>query len=184
MAMSIARETATFAGGCFWCTEAIFRRLKGVISVTPGYTGGATDHPTYDQVATGKTGHAEAVQIVFDPAVISFGTLLDVFFRLHDPTSLNRQGPDTGTQYRSAVFYHDESQKRQVEDKIRSLETDGTYGKIVTDVAAFSAFYPAEEYHKRYYEKNSYAPYCQVVIDPKITKLMNSYPHLVTKPSG
>ena len=174
-------ETATLSGGCFWCTEAIFRRLNGVVSVNPGYSGGTVPHPTYEQVVTGRTGHAEAIQIVFDPGIISFDTLLDVFFTLHDPTTMNRQGADVGTQYRSAVFYHTEEQRRKAADTIRSLEASGTYKKIVTEVAAFTAFYPAEDYHKRYYEKNSYAPYCQVVIDPKISKLMAGFSKLVKR---
>jgi peptide-methionine (S)-S-oxide reductase len=166
-------EKATVAGGCFWCTEAIFRRLKGVSSVVSGYTGGTVPNPTYEQVCTGKTGHAEAIQIAFDPKIISYDTLLDVFFHLHDPTTKDRQGADVGTQYRSAVFYHSEDQKKVAENKIEPGFT--------TEIVPYTNFYPAEEGHQDYYSKNSYAPYCQVVIDPKINKLMSEYSELTTR---
>ncbi len=173
-------EMATLAGGCFWCTEALFRRLQGVMSSTPGYTGGTKPNPTYQEVCSGETGHAEAVQVVFDPAVISYRQLLDVFFHLHDPTTRNRQGNDVGTQYRSAVFYHTDEQKKTAEDVIRMLDESHAYdAHAVTEIVPFAEFYPAEEYHKAYYEKNSYQPYCQYVIDPKITKLMKEYKPLV-----
>lgn len=165
----MATELATLASGCFWCTEAIFRRLKGVSSVIPGYTGGTTEYPTYDQVCTGNTGHAEAVQIVFDPTIIPYEKLLEIFFHLHDPTTLNRQGNDVGTQYRSAIFYHDEDQKKSAE-KLKSEIKGAT-----TEVVLYKNFYPAEEYHRQYYEKNSYQPYCQYVIDPKLQKLLTEY---------
>jgi len=169
-------ETATFAGGCFWCTEAVFLRLKGVESVTPGYTGGALPDPTYEQVCSGRTGHAEAVQIVFDPEVISFEQLLDVFFELHDPTTLNRQGADAGTQYRSAVFYHDEAQKETVERVKAAVDASGHYrDKVVTEIAPLTEFYAAEAYHQDFYERNQTYPYCRVVIDPKIQKLYKSF---------
>ncbi len=168
-------ETATMAGGCFWCTEAIFTRLKGVETVTPGYTGGTKLHPTYQEVCSGDTGHAEAIQITFDPAVISYETLLEVFFHLHDPTTRNQQGNDIGTQYRSAIFYHSEDQRKTAQFVKQRLEASGVYKKIVTEITPFTAFYPAENTHRDYYTKNSYAPYCQYVIDPKITKLLTQY---------
>ncbi len=162
-------ETATLAGGCFWCTEAVFKRLRGVSSVTPGYAGGTVANPTYEQVCKGNTGHAEAVRIEFDPERISFEKLLTVFFRLHDPTTANRQGNDVGTQYRSAIFYHSQEQKNTAE-KLKS----GISG-AVTQIVPYTTFYPAEDYHRNYYEKNSYQPYCQYVIDPKIAKLMKEF---------
>lgn len=165
-------KQATLAGGCFWCTEALFKRLKGVSSVVPGYTGGNTPNPTYEQVSAGTTGHAEAIQITFDPAVISYDTLLDVFFHLHDPTTLNQQGADVGTQYRSAIFYHSDEQHQAAKRHIQP--------GYVTQIVPYVKFYPAEEHHQDYYNKNSYAPYCQVVIDPKINKLLEQYPKLTT----
>lgn len=160
-------EKATLAGGCFWCTEAIFKRLKGVTSVMPGYSGGTKDNPTYKDVTSGKTGHAEAIQVTFDPSVISYAQLLDVFFHLHDPTTLNQQGNDVGTQYRSAIFYHNEGQKK-IAEKLKQPN-------FTTEIIPFKNFFPAEDYHRDYYAKNSYAPYCQYVIDPKITKLLRDY---------
>lgn len=172
-------ETATLAGGCFWCTEAIFQRLKGVATVMPGYSGGWVENPSYEQVCGGQTGHAEAIQISFDPTTISFETLLDVFFHLHDPTTKNQQGADVGPQYRSAIFYHSEEQKKTAEKKIADLTNKGAFkSTIVTEVSAYKNFYPAEESHRDYYNKNSYAPYCQAVIDPKIHKLMENYSEL------
>lgn len=169
-------ETATLAGGCFWCTEAIFRRLKGVISILPGYAGGSVESPTYEQVCAGTTGHAESIQIEFDPKIISFEKLLTVFFHLHDPTTKNRQGNDTGPQYRSVIFYHDDAQKQTAEKVIKEIETAKLYpGNIVTEVTPFTNFYPAENYHRDYYTKNSGEPYCQFVIDPKIQKLIKEY---------
>lgn len=162
-------ETATLAGGCFWCTEAIFKRLKGVHDVISGYSGGTVENPTYEQVCSGSTGHAEAVQIEFDPTIISFEKLLTIFFHLHDPTTLNRQGSDVGTQYRSVIFYHNEEQKGIAE----KLKADIT--GAVTEIAPFTNFYPAEDYHRDYYAKNSDQPYCQFVIDPKIQKLMKEF---------
>lgn len=167
---------ATLAGGCFWCTEAIFKRLKGVENVVSGYTGGTIPNPTYEQVCGGKTGHAEAIQITFDPSVISYEKLLEVFFKLHDPTALNQQGNDIGTQYRSAIFYHDEEQKRVAEELKDKLEKSGYYqNKIVTEIVPFTNFYLAESYHQDYYKKNSYQPYCQIIIDPKIQKLYQEF---------
>ncbi len=169
-------ETVTFANGCFWCTEAVFRRLKGVQSVIPGYSGGARANPSYEQVSTGATGHAEAIQIEFDPDIISYEDLLDIFFHTHNPTTLNRQGNDVGTQYRSAIFYHSENQKNTAEKAITELELSKEFkDPIVTEITQFEAFYPAEDYHRDYYEKNRNKPYCTFVINPKIQKLMSKY---------
>ncbi len=162
-------QTATLAGGCFWCTEAIFQRLKGVQSVQSGYSGGNVPNPTYEQVCAGTTGHAEAIQITFDPKIIAFAKLLEVFFNLHDSTTLNRQGADVGTQYRSAIFYHSEEQKRTAEE-IKN-KTDGS----VTQIVPFTNFYPAEDYHKNYYDQNRMLPYCQLVINPKLQKLYKEF---------
>lgn len=172
-------KTATLAGGCFWCTEAVFKRLKGVTEVIPGYSGGNVADPSYDQVCQGNTGHAEAIQIKFDPKIISYKKLLDVFWHLHDPTTLNRQGNDAGTQYKSAIFYHDNKQKQTAIKSKNSLEKSRYYkNKIVTEIIPFKNFYNAEEYHKDYYNKNSDAPYCRIVIAPKIKKLVRSFPYL------
>jgi len=163
-------ETATFGGGCFWCMEAVFERLPGVISVSSGYAGGKTENPTYHQVCEGTTGHAEVTQIVFDPAKISFDKLLGVFWQAHDPTTLNRQGADEGTQYRSVIFYHDEKQRLLAEKAKIGAQADFR-SPIVTEIAPLKKFYPAEDYHQGYYDANSNAPYCQVVITPKLEKL-------------
>ncbi len=169
-------EKATFANGCFWCTEAIFKRIKGVESVMSGYTGGKRESPSYDQVSTGATGHAEAVEVEFDPKIISYEILLDVFFATHDPTTENRQGADVGTQYRSAIFYRDASQKESAMRKIKELEESHKYQqKIVTEVIPFTSFYKAEESHQNFYENNQYYPYCQIIIDPKIKKLYKEF---------
>jgi len=169
-------ETATFAGGCFWCTEAVFDRLKGVSKVTSGYTGGQVPDPTYKQVCEGTTGHAEAVQIVYDPKVITFDQLLDVFFHTHDPTTLNRQGADTGTQYRSSVFYHNEEQKAAAKKVIDALNAAEVFDNpIVTKLEKLGKWYPAEDYHQQYFELNGRQPYCQVVINPKIAKFRKRY---------
>ena len=169
-------ETVILANGCFWCTEAIFKRLKGVKSVLPGYAGGTVKNPSYDQVCTGTTGHAESTQIEFDPKVISFEKLLDIFWHTHNPTTLNRQGNDVGTQYRSAIFYHDEKQKEIAERTKKELEKEGVYkDSIVTEITPFKNFYFAEDYHKNYYEQHQDAPYCSFVIDPKIHKLLQQY---------
>ncbi len=171
-----AMEIATLAGGCFWCTEAVFKRLKGVMTVIPGYTGGTTANPTYEQVCSGKTGHAEAIQITFDPKIISYERLLDVFWKLHNPTTRNQQGADTGTEYRSSIFTHNEDQKRQAMTSKEKVGLSGWYkDPIVTEIVPFTAFYPAEDYQKNYYEKNTYQPYCQIVIDPKIQKLFKEF---------
>jgi peptide-methionine (S)-S-oxide reductase len=165
-------DTATFGTGCFWCTEAIFEELNGVLSVTSGYSGGSTPNPTYKAVCTGETGHAECVQVVYEPDKITYDELLEVFFEVHDPTSLNRQGADIGTQYRSAIFYHNAEQKQKAEYYKNELNKSGAYEKpIVTEITAFSKFYPAEDYHQEYYDNNKNTnPYCSVVIRPKLEK--------------
>jgi peptide-methionine (S)-S-oxide reductase len=169
-------EVATLAGGCFWCTEAVFTIIKGVEKVEPGYTGGSVPNPTYEQVSTGTTGHAEAAQITFDPDVISYGAILEIFFATHDPTTLNRQGPDVGTQYRSAIFYHNEAQKTTAESIIAELDKDGIWNKpIVTQVEPLRTFYKAETYHRDYYKKHPNQPYCQQIITPKIIKLQQRF---------
>ena len=170
-------ETATLAGGCFWCTEAIFKRLKGIKSVVSGYTGGTTENPNYEQVSSGNTGHAEAIQIKFDPKIISFEEILDVFWATHDPTTLNKQGADTGTRYRSAIFYHGETQKQIAEKSIQKLEKSGKFkNTIVTKIEEFTNFYPAESYHQNFYERNKDSnPYCPLTIGPKIQKLMREF---------
>lgn len=169
--MTDKSETATLAGGCFWCLEAVYQLLRGVETVKSGYSGGHVEDPTYEQVCTGSTGHAEAVQIRYDPDEISFGDLLDVFFTVHDPTTLNRQGADIGTQYRSAIFYHDEGQKEGAERKIAELEGEGPWeDPIVTEVTAFERFYPAEPYHDDYFRRNPRQPYCQAVVAPKVAE--------------
>ncbi|HMP17332.1 MAG TPA: peptide-methionine (S)-S-oxide reductase MsrA [Gemmatales bacterium] len=164
-------ETATFGNGCFWCTEAIFQRLKGVVTVKSGYTGGKVKNPTYKQVCEGNTGHAEAIQITFDPKVITYAELLEVFWQTHDPTTLNRQGADVGTQYRSAIFYHTPEQKKLAEEYKQKLDKSGAFNKpIVTEITAASKFYVAEDYHQNYYNLNGSQPYCQAVIKPKMEK--------------
>jgi peptide-methionine (S)-S-oxide reductase len=169
-------EIATLAGGCFWCLEAVYDDLKGVEDVVSGYSGGKTPNPTYQQVSTGMTGHAETVQITFDPKQVSYEDLLHVFFTIHDPTTLNRQGADVGTQYRSVIFYHNPEQKEIAQRVIHELETEKVYDKpIITELVEFSAFYPAEEYHQEYFTKNPYQPYCQVVIAPKVAKFRKKY---------
>ena len=170
-------DTATFGTGCFWCTEAIFEELNGVLKVTSGYTGGTVNNPTYKEVCTGETGHAEAVQVVYEPAKISYDELLEVFFEVHDPTSLNRQGADVGTQYRSAIFYHNAAQKQKAEYYKNDLNKSGAYDKpIVTEIASVSKFYPAEDYHQEYYENNKNSnPYCSVVIRPKLEKFQKVF---------
>lgn len=167
-----SRELATFAGGCFWCTEAIFKRIKGVEKVIPGYSGGSKENPTYEQVSSSTTGHAEAIQITFNPAKISYDDLLYIFWKTHDPTTPNQQGADVGTQYRSMIFYHNEIQKKKALASKNEMEKDNATGNsIVTEIVPFQKFYPAENYHKNYYAKNPAKPYCLLVIDPKIEKL-------------
>ncbi|GEL11485.1 peptide-methionine (S)-S-oxide reductase [Flavobacterium glycines] len=172
MEKEIMTEVATLAGGCFWCTEAVFLELKGVQKVVSGYIGGKTVNPTYKEICQGDTGHAEAIQITFDPNVISFGELLELFFATHDPTTLNRQGNDVGTQYRSEIFYHNEEQREISEDFIRFLTQEAVFDKpIVTKVSPASTFYDAEEYHQNYYNQNKSQGYCSFVITPKINKV-------------
>ena len=167
---------ATLGGGCFWCTEAVFTQVKGVVKVVPGYSGGQTRNPTYQQVSTGKTGHAEVVQVTFDPSIITYREILEIFFATHDPTTLNRQGADVGTQYRSIILYHDNEQRRTAETLIAELEEENTYGSpIVTEVKPFEVFYEAEGYHHNYYEHHKRQPYCSIVIAPKISKLVKTY---------
>jgi peptide-methionine (S)-S-oxide reductase len=167
---------ATFGGGCFWCLEAIYKILRGVISVESGYTGGKIPNPTYKQVSTGNTGHAEVVQITYNPEIITFRDLLNVFFTIHDPTTLNKQGADIGTQYRSAIFYHDQEQKQIAQTTISELNQAGLWSdKIVTEVTPFEKFYIAENYHQDYYANNSSQPYCQAVIAPKISKFRQKF---------
>lgn len=173
----MSKKVATLAGGCFWCTEAIFQRLKGVIGVVSGYTGGRVENPTYEQVCTGKTSHAEAIQISFDPKALSYKDLVYVFFKTHDPTTLNRQGNDVGEQYRSVIFYHNEEQKRVAEEVKEELEKAKVYSdSIVTKIEPFTNFYKAERYHQNYYNRNTQVSYCQAVIDPKIQKLFQDFP--------
>jgi peptide-methionine (S)-S-oxide reductase len=169
-------QVATLAGGCFWCLEAVFDELKGVESVESGYTGGKVPNPTYAQVCDGDTNHAEAVQVTFDPEVLSYHDLLTVFFAIHDPTTLNRQGADVGTQYRSAIFYNDEQQKETAEQVIQSIaDTKIWDDPIVTEVTPLEKFYQAEDYHQEYFVHNSFQPYCRVVIAPKVTKFRKQY---------
>jgi len=169
-------DTATIAGGCFWCLEAIFERLAGVDRVVSGYTGGSVPDPTYDDVCGGATGHAEAVQISFDPSVISYRELLEIFFVFHDPTTLNRQGPDVGSQYRSAIFYRDDEQARTARAVIADLEGRRIFGApIVTEVTPLTVFYPAEAYHQQYFQRHPERMYCQAMIAPKVAKLRKAY---------
>lgn len=174
--LTMNTETATIAGGCFWCTEAIFKRLKGVVSIKPGYAGGERENPSYDQVTTGATGHAEAIQIVFDPNVIPYEKLLDVFWATHDPTTKDQQGNDVGTQYRSAIFYHDKKQKKTAEESKEKIEKEGMYkNPIMTGIVPFTNFYKAESYHQNYYDLNKDKSYCTYVISPKIQKLLKEF---------
>ncbi len=170
--MNTNTDTATFANGCFWCTEAIFQDVKGVEKVTSGYTDGHTKNPTYKEVCTGQTGHAEALQIVYDPLVISFDELLEIFWKTHDPTTLNRQGGDVGTQYRSGIYFHNEDQKQKAEHYKTELDKSGAFNNpIVTEIKPFSVFYPAENYHQEYFNNNeNQNPYCTMVIRPKVDK--------------
>lgn len=169
-------EKATLGGGCFWCLEAVFEQLEGVHAVTSGYAGGDAPHPSYQAVCSGSTGHAEVVQIAYDPEVIAFEELLDVFFDIHDPTTLNRQGADVGTQYRSAIFYPTEEQRETAEQKIEQLDASGRWpAPMVTEVTALETFYPAEDYHQEYYRQHQRQPYCQMVIAPKVSKLHQHY---------
>ncbi|HSW89327.1 MAG TPA: peptide-methionine (S)-S-oxide reductase MsrA [Patescibacteria group bacterium] len=173
-------DFAYFGGGCFWCTEAIFQRLRGVVSVIPGYAGGDMDNPNYEAVSDGDTGHAEMIRIEFDPSVISYEQLLDVFWHTHDPTTRNQQGADIGEQYRSVVLFANEEQKRAAEKSKQDLANSGEYEKpIVTEIRPFEKFFEAENYHHDYYEKHKEAPYCQIVINPKLEKFKKRYKELL-----
>jgi len=172
-------ETVVFGNGCFWCTEVVFQMIKGVVSVTPGYSGGHVANPTYEQVSGGDTGHAEVIKIVYNPDVVSYEEILQVFFASHDPTSLNRQGNDVGPQYRSVIFYGNERQKEKAEHYIMVLNKTAGVKKVVTAVEPLKEFYPAEDYHKKYYEAHKDAPYCQLVIAPKIEKVEAKFKNLL-----
>lgn len=175
-----ALQRATVAGGCFWCLEAIYQPLRGVHRVVSGYIGGHVARPSYEAVCSGATGHAEAVQITFDPKVISYRTLLELFFAFHDPTTLNRQGPDLGSQYRSAIYTHDEEQRRTAESLVRELTEGQVFGApVITEIVPAPEFYPAEAYHQEYYERNPRQPYCQAMVAPKVAKLRSRYSSLL-----
>jgi len=175
-------DTATFGTGCFWCTEAVFQELKGVLKATSGYTGGHVANPSYEEVCTGTTGHAEALQIIYDPAVITYDELLEVFWEAHDPTSLNKQGNDVGTQYRSAIFYHNDEQKEKAEHYKAELNKSGAYDKpIVTEITGVTKFYPAEDYHQNYYNTHGSQPYCYLVIRPKVEKFEKVFKNKLKK---
>jgi len=180
--MGTQTEIATLAGGCFWCLEAAYDELKGVLAVESGYSGGAVVNPTYKQVCTGATGHAEVVQVTFDPQIISFKDILNVFFVIHDPTTLNRQGNDAGTQYRSAIFYRSDEQKAVAEEVIRALTAQKIWSQpIVTELTAFDKFYIAEDYHQEYFAHNPYQPYCMMVVAPKVTKFRKHFMEMLKK---
>jgi peptide-methionine (S)-S-oxide reductase len=167
----MSNELATLGAGCFWCVEAVFDRLRGVESVMPGYTGGQNENPTYEQICTGTTGHAEVLQVSFDPEIITFSKLLEVFFKIHDPTTLNRQGADAGTQYRSSIFFHNDEQEAQSKEIIAKLDESGAYNDpIVTEVTKLEKYWPAENYHKDYFANNPENQYCQLVVRPKVEK--------------
>lgn len=170
-------KRATLGGGCFWCLEAVFEKLKGVSDVTSGYAGGARKNPSYEQVCSGGTGHAEVVQITFDPSQISYSDLLEVFWEIHDPTTLNRQGNDVGTQYRSVIFYHDDQQK-EIAEKSKTAAASKFSSPIVTEIQPLPEFYPAEKYHQDYYRQNPFQPYCMIVISPKLKKLEKISPKI------
>ena len=170
------RESATLGGGCFWCLEAVYKELRGVERVVSGYAGGWDEHPTYERVCAGTTGHAEVVQLTFDPAEVSYRELLEVFFTIHDPTTLNRQGGDIGTQYRSAVFYHDPAQRETAETVIAEMTAAGVWdAPIVTQVVPLETFHPAEDYHQDYFERNPFQPYCRAVVAPKVSKFRKHF---------
>jgi peptide-methionine (S)-S-oxide reductase len=178
--MSGTLSTATFGTGCFWCTEAVFLEVKGVHRVVSGYAGGHTKNPTYQQICTGTTGHAEVIQITFDPAVIAFEDLLEVFWRTHDPTTLNRQGADVGTQYRSVIFYHDDEQRVSAEKSKQETDASGLWkDPIVTEIKSFDTVYTAEGYHQEFYQRNPHQPYCFVIIDPKMKKFRKDMPDML-----
>lgn len=177
--MSLQSDVATLGGGCFWCLEAVFEQMKGVTRVESGYTGGHVDNPTYRQVCDGTTGHAEVVQVTFDPAIVSYRQLLDVFFAIHDPTTKNRQGADEGPQYRSAIFYHTPEQQRIAEETIAELTAAGAWPRpIVTEITPLERFYKAEDYHQGYFQANPRQPYCQAVVGPKVAKFHKLFANL------
>ena len=174
--MAERRETATLGAGCFWCIEAVYLEVEGIESVVSGYTGGAVEQPSYEAVCSGTTGHAEVAQITFDPAIISFTEILEIFWQTHDPTTLNRQGNDVGTQYRSAIFYHDEAQQRIAEQSKKEADASDLWtNPIVTEIAPLATFYPAESYHQNFYQQNPYQPYCMMVIHPKMRKFRKAF---------
>jgi peptide-methionine (S)-S-oxide reductase len=171
-----AKEVATLGGGCFWCLEAVYQELRGVEKVESGYSGGDVPNPTYRQVCSETTGHAEVVQVTFDPDLVSYRDILEVYFTIHDPTTLNRQGADVGTQYRSVIFYHTEEQKRTAEEVISEIEAEGIWNNpIVTEVVPLDEFYVAEDYHQNYFRNNGFQPYCQVIIAPKVAKFRKQH---------
>jgi peptide-methionine (S)-S-oxide reductase len=185
MSATAGKEIATLAGGCFWCLEAVYDEVKGVDSVESGYMGGRKPNPSYEEVCSGETGHAEVVQIAFDPKVVSYKELLEVFFVIHDPTTLNRQGNDAGTQYRSAIFYHSPEQKRVAEQTIRELESEKLFdNQVVTQVVPAEPFYPAEDYHREYFQRNQGQPYCQFVVAPKVAKFRRKFLDKVKRASA
>jgi len=180
---SLGKEIATLGGGCFWCMEAVFNELKGIEKIESGYSGGTVENPNYEQVCTGKTGHAEVIQTICDPKVISYNEILHIFFSMHDPTTPNRQGADIGTQYRSIIFYHNNSQKEIAEQVIDDIENSKIFNtSIVTQLEPFKEFYRAEDYHQEYYKKNSNRPYCKIVITPKLSKIRKKYFKNLKKP--
>ncbi|HKG53627.1 MAG TPA: peptide-methionine (S)-S-oxide reductase MsrA [Anaerolineales bacterium] len=180
--MNTNLQTATLAGGCFWCLEAVYDEIKGVQGVESGYAGGHVDNPTYRAVCNGDTGHAEVIQVHFDPNIVSYRDLLNVFFAIHDPTTLNRQGADTGTQYRSAIFYHDEEQKKIAEELIKDLNAQKIWDRpIVTEVTKLDKFYMAEDYHQEYFANNPYQPYCMAVVSPKVSKFRKHFIEMLKK---
>jgi len=182
MSVNGRQEQATLGGGCFWCLEAVYVNVRGVSSVVSGYAGGHVANPTYEQVCSGTTGHAEVVQITFDPDVISYREILDIFFGVHDPTTLNRQGPDVGTQYRSVIFYHSPEQKETAEAVIEEIESSGVWeAPIVTELVPLTKFFEAEEYHRNYLANNPFQPYCRLVVSPKVAKFRKEFAHLLAQ---
>ena len=178
--MANTMETATLGGGCFWCLEAVFEQATGVSRVVSGYAAGQTDNPTYKEICNGNTGHAEVVQISFDPGVVSYRTLLDIFFTIHDPTTLNRQGNDRGTQYRSIILYHDDAQKKTAEEAMQAVARSGEWGgPLVTQLEPLKKFWPGEDYHQGYFRGNEFQPYCQFVVAPKVQKFRSKFAHLL-----
>lgn len=170
------KAIATLGGGCFWCLEAVYKDLSGILKVESGYSGGFVPNPSYNQVCAGTTGHAEVVQLTFDPSLVSFQEILEVFFTIHDPTTLNRQGNDVGTQYRSAIYYHTEEQRQEVEAVVKRIESEKIWhNPIVTEISPYKTFYKAEEYHQDYFERNPYQPYCQIVVAPKVAKFRKQF---------